>query len=377
MPLAYQPWIYCLFIALVATVGFFAPTPKFYGPLRFGYFEYSQHFTVVSEFIVNSWIYVAIALLFFPWLLPMAGFGLAVTLLAAWVYVYREYRRQVQTVSNIVSVNVSRTQRTVTVIRGYLAAARGYELEILRGAASMRKIAMQANAIRVSDFFDVAAKAWASLDQVTQPVETANEKALALISAADDVEDADKPGEGGYGYGDGDEDGDGDEGGDLQMMAKYLSSSAREAKDRAKEMLESLKAAQNAIRASKNAIGYDERARADAESNAAAAAASALSLGTRVASLLTREFEMTEGGDEVSSLADQAVAAATDGRMTKARELRDAVAAKADQVDALRIEARNTLDLVQGDLLSWLQSSLKSGETVRYSDWDGSTALGV
>ncbi|KAM0430106.1 hypothetical protein ACHAPT_006112 [Fusarium lateritium] len=367
IPLAFQPWIYCVFIALVATIGSFAPTSKFYGPLRFGYFEYSKYILPIYQFLVGSWVYLAVFVFFSPWLLPFAGLGLATTLLAAWVYIFRQYRKQLQAISDDVSQKVSCTQRAVTALHEYMAAARGYEQEMLRGAGSMREIAVQANAVRVSDFFDVAAKAWASLEQVTAPVRAAEEKAQALISAAEDVEDVDKPGED-------DEEGDG---GDLQLLAKYLSSSAQEAKDKASEVVVRLEVAQQAIRASKNAVEYDSLARADAESNASHAATAAQSLGTRVVDLFTREFEVTQGSDEVSGLAKQAVATATDGKMAKARELCGAVGVAADKVDALRVEARKMIDLAQEDLLTWLQSSRRGSRSVRYSDWEGSTAQGV
>ncbi|KAL2678981.1 hypothetical protein Neosp_009735 [[Neocosmospora] mangrovei] len=369
IPLAFQPWIYCLFIALVATVGSFAPTSKFYGPVRFGYFEYSKFFVPASRFIAHSWVYVSVFLFFSPWLLPFGGLGLGATLLVAWVYTYRQYRKQRQAISNDVSQKISRTQRAVAALRECVTAARGYEQEMLRGAGSMREIAVKANAVRVSDFFDVAAEAWASLEQVTQPVRAAEESAQKLVSAAENVEAADKPGE--------DEDDEEGDGGELQDLAKYVAEQAEDAREKAGQVIARLEIAQQAIRASENAVKYDSQARTDAESNASRAAAAARSLGTKVANLLTKEFEAAKGSDEVSSLAEQAVAAATDGMMAKARELCSSAGAEADKVDALRTESRQLIDLAQGDLLTWLESSRRGIREVRYSDWEGSTMRGI
>ncbi|KAF7558117.1 hypothetical protein G7Z17_g198 [Cylindrodendrum hubeiense] len=361
IPLTFQPQIYLLLLAFVFVIGFFAPTSKFYGPLRFGYFEYSEYFTQIFQHVNNSWTYVALFCFLCPETFLFAGLGLVGMSVGAWVHTYRQYRKQLQTISNQVSENVSDVERAAAATRQYLLIARGYEQQIQQAAASARRDALLANTIRVSDFFDRAATAWVALNKVTQPVQIADQKAQDLIAAAMDVEDADKP--------------DGDEDGEMQQLAKYLRETAEETKEKAAEVVAQLEAAQQAVQASKNAATYDSQARSDANSNASIATAAAKKLGARVSDLLTKEFEVLKGADEISRLAEQAVAAATDGKMAEGRKLRDSVKAKIKEIESLREAALTALNKSQADLLKWLQGGVGGSQgPVRYSDWEGSTA---
>ncbi|KAF2733413.1 hypothetical protein EJ04DRAFT_495200 [Polyplosphaeria fusca] len=355
-PLLFQPWIYCLLFATVAAVGTFAPTAKFYGPLRFGYFEYTDFFTQAFQLLTNTWLYVAVFLLFSPAVFPYGVLGLVGVILGAWVHVFRAYHKQLRIITDEASEEVSRAQYSLSTIQKDRNLVRDYEQHVLQAAATARQDAIHANAVKISDFFDCAAKAWAALDEVTQPANDTVNAAGRMIVEAQELEDIP------------DEDQE-----DVQARATYLRETAEKVKVEAEHALYKLKVAQQGVRASENAVKVDRQARAEAESNAAAAVKSAKEISTKVMDLLTTELQLAKKAAKVSRLTGQAVATATDGKMAKARELNASAKELAKTMETEESPAWVVVSAANKALHGWLGSNRKASQEPRYSDWEGST----
>lgn len=220
---------------------------------------------------------------------------------------------------------------------------------MIQAATSARRDAVLANAIRITDFFDCASRAWATLGQVTQPAEDAVVRAEELIEAATGAEEADKP------------DGSDDEFGEshTQKLARYLRQTADLAESKATDVVAQLRVAQENVRSSRTAAQQDAWARAAAENNAAASVDVILRLSARAPELHRAEAAAVKGAEEVSRLSAQALSAARGGEMARARHIAAQSKTAADGIETSLKSVRELKDGALGDLLRWLQSSRK------------------
>ncbi|KAI8649363.1 hypothetical protein NCS56_01484400 [Fusarium sp. Ph1] len=347
IPFPFPTWVRFLFMTIVVAVCtalyLFAPVTKIYGPLRFCYLEHAQTYWI----LLNWWSLTAVFIFFSPTLLPFFGFGLVGVSVGTWVYIYYAYQEQLRTISNQVTQEISRAKVSAAAAQQYGVSARQYEQEMLTAAASARRDAVLANTVRLSDFFDVASRAWSALGETTAPAEDAIIKAHRLVDAASACEEAEKP--------------DGQKKGDAQTerLARYLRQTAESAQERAREAVALLRAAQSAVRASENATRQDAVARRNAEYSAEHAAGTAKTISEKIAGLPDPELAAAKGAEDVTRLGEQANAAALNGELKTARELVESAKTAADGVETSTQTVRDGLESVQKSLQQWLQSSRK------------------
>ncbi|KAK7432306.1 hypothetical protein QQZ08_001253 [Neonectria magnoliae] len=329
-------------IAVGGITYLFGPVAKVYGPLRFCYLEHSQTYWL----LLNWWALTVNFVFFSPTLLPFLGFGLVGVSLGTWVYIYSAYQEQLHTISGQVSQDSSRAKVSAAAARDYGTAARQYEEQMLSAAAAARRDAVLINTVRITDFFDCAARAWSSLGEVTGPAEDVIINTRRLVDAAIACEEAEKP-----------DDKKGDN--QTERLARHLRQSAESAHDRAREAVALLRAAQANVRGSENATRQDAVARHNAEYSAEHAASVTKGLSEKLSGLPDAELAAAQGAEEVTRLAEQARATAVNGEMESARELVEAAKSAADGVETSTQTVREGLDAVQKELQEWLQSSRK------------------
>ena len=326
-PIPFQPWVYCLLLAVVAVIGFFSPTAKFCGPLRFGYLEYAQYFVQIYKILLSWWLYAAFFLLSFP---PFFGFGIICMSVAAWFYIYREYCKQVQEINDRAAKAVSRATLAVAYAREYVTVASKYQKQMLDVVAVTRRDVLLTKTVKITDFFDCAAHAWAALGRVTAPANDVTTAARKVVEAAMDAEDSEKPDE---------------EAGRTEELVKYLLEKAEAAVMDAEGVEKQLKVAQEAVESSENAQREITWARSKAMSNARDATIAANELAGKIAGSSVTLFSAAEGADDVKRLAEQATAAAIWGEMESARAHAAAAATAAIEV----VKAMETLRLAMDE----------------------------
>ncbi|KAF4956137.1 hypothetical protein FSARC_11667 [Fusarium sarcochroum] len=345
LPLPFQPWAQYSFIAIASTVSaiayFFAPVSKIYGPLRFCYLEHAQTYWLV----INWWSLTAILPFFSPTLLPIFGFGLVSISVGTWVHIYFVYREKVRTITESVAEAVARAKAAAEAARDYGVTARRYEEQMVNAAAAARRDAVLANTVRITDFFDCAARAWSALGEATAPAEDAIIKARRVIDAAIACEEAEKP--------------DDKKKAENERLARYLRQSAESAHDRARETIALLRAAQASVRASENATRQDAVARRNAEYTAENASNAAKAVSETVAGLQEPEREAAWASGAASRRAEEAIAMATNGEMAEAQKSVEAAQAASMAAEESAKTVREGMDTAQRGLQGWLQSSRK------------------
>ncbi|RSL85213.1 hypothetical protein CEP52_016219 [Fusarium oligoseptatum] len=334
IPFPFPTWVRFLFMTVVVAVCtvlyLFAPVTKIYGPLRFCYLEHAQTYWI----LLNWWSLTAIFVFFFAYSPPI---------LRLWPC----RCEQLRIISDQVTQETSRAKVSAAAAQQYGVSARQYEQEMLTAAAAARRDAVLANTVRLSDFFDVASRAWSALGETTAPAEDAIIKAHRLVDAASACEEAEKP--------------DGQNKGDVQTerLARYLRQTAESAQERAREAVALLRAAQSAVRSSENATRQDAVARRNAEYSAEHAAGTAKTISEKISGLPDAELAAAKSAEDVTRLGEQANAAALNGELKTARELVESAKTAADGVETSTQTVRDGLESVQKSLQQWLQSSRK------------------
>ncbi|KAJ4264265.1 hypothetical protein NW762_005460 [Fusarium torreyae] len=345
IPLPFQPWAQYSFIAIAAVVStvayFFAPVSKIYGPLRFCYLEHAQTYWLV----LNWWSLTAILPFFSPTLLPIFGIGLVSISVGTWVHVYFAYREKVRAITQSVGESVARAQAAAEASRDYGVIARRYEEQMANSAAAARRDAVLSNTVRITDFFDCAARAWSALGEATAPAEDAIIKARRVIDAATACEEAEKP--------------DDKKKAENERLARYLRQSAESAHDRARETVALLRAAQASVRTSENATRQDAVARRNAEYTAENASNAAKAVSETVAGLQDPEREAAWASGAASRRAEEAIAMATNGEMAEAQKCAEAARTASLAAEESAKTVREGMDAAQRGLQGWLQSSRK------------------
>ncbi|KAM0187741.1 hypothetical protein ACHAPA_012040 [Fusarium lateritium] len=338
-PLPFQPWAQYLFggivVAVSAVAYLFAPISKIYGPLRFCYLEHAQTYWQV----LNWWSLTAILPFFSPTLLPVVIFGLISISVGTWVHIYFSYREKVRTITWTVSENAARAKAAADEARDYGVMARKYEEQMINSAAEARRDVVLSNTVRMSDFYDCAARAWAALGEATAPAEDAIIKARRVIDAAIACEEAETS--------------------DKKKPDTYLRQSAETAHDRARETVALLRAAQASVRGSENATRQDAVARRNAEYTAENASNTAKSVSETVASIQDAERRASWAGGAAARRADEAISMATNGEIEEAKKAVAASEAAFQVAEESAKAVREGMETTQRVLQEWLQSSWK------------------
>ncbi|KAI9768167.1 MAG: hypothetical protein M1840_004997 [Geoglossum simile] len=333
--LPFQPWVYCLLLAIASFVGFLAPISKFYGPLRFGYHKYSRDFIQTYKILLSWWVYAA----FFPIVFTFLSVGLICMSAGAWFTVYREYRAQLQSIADQAAVAVSTAMRAEAHTQGCALAARQYETQMLDTLAVARRDALRAQSTEVTDFFDCAARSWAALGQVAAPAAEVTRRAREVVDAAMDVDDTEKP--------------------DKQTgeLAKFLVARAKDAIAAAEGVESQLRVAQEAVRQSEEAKMQRDRVREAAAANAREAAVVAARLASGIAGSSKALLSAANSLEKAKRFAEKATGAAAEGEMESAQGFADNAKEAASEV----VNAMNTLssvnDSVHRELLGFLQKA--------------------
>lgn len=258
---------------------------------------------------------------------------------------YFSYREKVRTITWTVSENAARAKAAADEARDYGAMARKYEEQMISAAAEARRDAVQANSLRLSDFYDCAARAWSVLGEATAPAEDAIIKARRVIDAAVACEDAEKP--------------DDKKKAENERLTTYLRQSAENAHDRAREMVALLRDAQASVRGSENASRQDAAARHSAEYTAEIACNTSKSLSDTVAGVQDAERRASWAGGAAARRAEEAVAMATNGEIEEAKKAVAASEAAFQVAEESAKVVREGMETAQRLLQEWLQSSRK------------------
>ncbi|KAH7081995.1 hypothetical protein BKA63DRAFT_487637 [Paraphoma chrysanthemicola] len=104
--------VFVLAVAAALVLGLFAPIKAFYGPLRWGYLQYSDFFFSTYEILLNWWLCAALLSFLSPYLssflFPFLGFSILGAAVAAWFKVYQEYHKKLQDVISQSAAEASR-----------------------------------------------------------------------------------------------------------------------------------------------------------------------------------------------------------------------------------------------------------------------------
>ncbi|KAF4456345.1 hypothetical protein F53441_1504 [Fusarium austroafricanum] len=343
LPLPFQPWVQYMFIAITsamtAVAYLFAPISKIYGPLRFCYLEHAQTYWLV----VNWWSLTAVVPFFSPTLLPIFGFCLISVSIGTWVHIYFAYREKVRTIAWTVSENAARAKAAAEEARDFGAMARKYEEQMTTCAAEARRDAVSANSVKLTDFFDCAARAWSALGEATAPAEDAIIKARRMIDSAIICEESEKV--------------DDKQKAENERLAMYLRQAAENAHEKARETVALLRAAQASVRGSENAARQDDVSRRQAEHMAENASNTAKSVSDTVAGIQDAERRAAWAGGAAARRAEEAVTMATNGEIEEAKK---AVAASESAFQVAEESAkivREGMEAAQRGLQEWLQSN--------------------
>ena len=338
--LPFEPWAQILFLTVTTVVSIFAylfaPISKVYGPLRFCYLEYAETYWLV----LNWWSLTAVLPFFSLQLLPIVIFSLIGVTIGTWVHIYTSYREQVRTITWNVAENAARAKAAAEEARDYGASARKYEEQMIHIAAEARRDAIKANSIRISDFYDCAARVWAAVGQATAPAEDAIIKARRVIDAAVACEDATKP--------------DDKKKEENERLATFLRQSAENAHDRAREMVALIRSAQASVRDSESAAKQDAAGRHKADVTAETACSTAKSLSDTVAGVQDAERRASWAGSAAARRAEEAVTMATNGEIEEAKKAVAASEAAYQVAEESAKVVREGMEVAQRVVQEWL-----------------------
>ncbi|EFX01349.1 hypothetical protein CMQ_6291 [Grosmannia clavigera kw1407] len=255
-------------------------------------------------------------------------------------------------ISGQAAIAVSRAKLAAATTRDYAAEARRHEERMLDVAATTKRDAVMVKAVRITDFFDCAANAWAAMGNVTQLTQDTIKKADELVEAARVASDADKP--------DANPDGS-DDGQDSyqEELAERLKEFADRTMREACAVQEQLHVAQGAVHISKKAIEQDTAAREAVESNAKTAMEATKLLSERIKTVLRgAELEVANGVARVTLFSEQAVTAAIKGETTRAKDLVESSKTEATSIESQLDRVIATRDLGLDGILAFLGGSL-------------------
>ncbi|THV48289.1 hypothetical protein BGAL_0257g00060 [Botrytis galanthina] len=360
LALPLRPWLHVSLLAGIATIGFFAPTAKFYGPFRFGYLEYSEHISRLYK-LLDWWCCVALFLfpyltsfhpdVFYLMVLPIVSLSTVAILVAAWIYVFVEYRKQLLAITHAVAADLSRITIAASSTSEFASKVSEYDKQLFEAAKTARRDSLKATAIRITDFFVCGTTAWASFAEITEAARRITSKTNAIVEAATNVEDAEKPD-----HIPGDDDGaDEEDESQTQILSRELREQAEATLAKVEDVLVRLEASQAKVRECDNARKQDIAARAIAEKYATAASDAVVRLDISLTDSLNESLAVVAAAERARILADQAITSATYGEMATARGTAASVRSEAATAEISLERGRKAMDIARAILLEWLQ----------------------
>ena len=267
--------------------------------------------------------------MFHPVFFPFFGFSFLAVSVATWFYVYRRYRRQLDDISNRAVEIIARASLASTYAHEYVTLANKYEKQVLDIVAVTRRDALLAKSVKITDFFDCAARAWASLGRVTAPVEDVVRKANDVAQAAESVDDAEKP--------------DGEEG-RTQEITEYLLEQVNAVIAEAGEVVKQLRVAQEVVESSETARRQNAEVREQALTNVKQSLSAAKKFAERTGGSTKSLYSAAEGMENAKILAEKAKATAVEGETDSAQDLIAQANAVADGVVAAKDALYDTMN---------------------------------
>ncbi|KAF7917280.1 hypothetical protein EAE99_009291 [Botrytis elliptica] len=360
LALPLRPWLHVSLLAGIATIGFFAPTAKFYGPFRFGYLEYSEHISRLCK-LLDWWCCVSLFLfpyltsfhgdIFYLMLLPIVSLSTVAMLVAAWIYVYVEYRKQLLAITHAVAADLSRITIAASSTSEFASKVSEYDKQLFEAAKTARRDSLKATAIRITDFFVCRTTAWSSFAEITESARRITSKTNAIVEAATNVEDAEKPD-----HAPEDDDGEDEEDeSQTQILSRELREHAEVTSAKVEDVLLRVEAAQAKVRECDDARKQDIAARAIAEKYATAASDAVVRLDISLTDSLNESLAVVAAAERARILADQAITSATYGEMATARGTAASVRTEAFTAELSVERGRRAMDTARAILLGWLQ----------------------
>ncbi|TGO78694.1 hypothetical protein BELL_0057g00080 [Botrytis elliptica] len=361
LALPLRPWLHVSLLAGIATIGFFAPTAKFYGPFRFGYLEYSEHISRLYK-LLDWWCCVALFLfpyltsfqgdIFYLMLLPIVSLSTVAMLVAAWIYVYVEYRKQLLAITHAVAADLSRITIAASSTSEFASKVSEYDKQLFEAAKTAKRDSLKATAIRITDLFVCGTTAWASFAEITEGARRITSKTNAIVEAATNVEDTEKPD---HAPGDDDDGEDEEDESQTQILSRELREYAEVTSAKVEDVLLRVEAAQVKVRECDNARKQDIAARANAEKYATAASDAVVRLDISLTDSLNESLAVVAAAEIARILADQAITSATYGEMATARGTAASVRSEASTAELSVERGRRAMDTARAILLGWLQ----------------------
>ena len=272
-------------------------------------------------------------------------------LVAAWIYVYIEYRKQLLAITHAVAADISRITISASSTSEFASKVSGYDKQLFEAAKTAKRDSLKATAIRITDFFVCGTTAWATFAEITEAVRRITSKTNAIVEAATNVEDAEKPD-----YVPENDDGE-DEGEESQMqiLSRELREQAELTSAKVEDVLIRVEAAQAKVHECDNARKQDISARAIAEKYAKVASDAVVSIDINLKVSLDESLAVVAAAERARIFADQAITSATYGEMATAIETAASVRTEASAAELSAERSRRAMDTSRAILLGWLQ----------------------
>lgn len=304
-------WFHGFLLTGLALIGFIAPTTKFAGPLRFGYLEsnilvstFFQHLPSLSPYAVLVFVF-----------LPSSRYWTMCALPVGWQYVLQNYRENVQEIRNKVDDARSRATVAASSAQEYAKEAAEYEKQAMEVIAVKRRDAVVAESVRITDFFDTAARSWAAWGRIVDAANNASNAATETRAQAEAYR--------------------GTHASDLPQKARDVETAAQNAEQKAE-------ITQATVSESVTAREHADAARDQALENGRRAAEAADSLKDRRADP-SATFRAVGGAENVKRFAEQAMAAVVEGDKKTALSLAEKANDAAEEV----VKAKDELFLAK------------------------------
>lgn len=355
LPLPLQTWFYLLIFALVSITGFLAPTSRFRGPLRFAYLEYGPTLLQVYT-LVSRWWFRAVLLLYIspfflsstfpsPYILaPALSLFLFSLAASAYVHIHRTYTTEVSKVVARAASTISEASIAASHAHVHRSAARGSEKQLQQVLATARRDATQAKSVRMTDFFDTAAAAWASMQRVVEEGGRAKDSADEVLDRAVQLEDLELP----------DED-DGGRRTQTEERVRLLKEEAESAVKETGDLVARLQAAQAIVESSERAGDQDKRGREKVLADARETATEARSAREVLVGLDEGLYKADEITAVVKGQAEKAQRLAVEGEMALARSELDKATAGVEEAKGEQKKIADTAERVSKILFDLLQ----------------------
>lgn len=289
--------MYCILLLFGIFFGVLAPTTKFYGPLRFGYLQYTDDLTRTYTILLKWWVYTTYTPLFYPIIFAAYTAVLICITVRNAFEIQQSYNKRLQEITHQVNGAVSEA----TVAKGHSSdltnVAHQYEVQMLTVLATARRDALRAKKVRVTDFFDTRARAWSAVDTVKNPIEKIIERTNNLVDATMAYDETEKPDD---------------------NVSKYLVDQANIALREAKAVDSKVDDARTAISLGRDAIEKDGIARTEANAEFVKSSTALTTLNAALAKVETGLLNISGHLEEAKRQAEKAVVTATEGEMDTA-----------------------------------------------------------